>query len=302
MTSAFVTGATGFIGGKLVGRLLAEGQAVHALLRPTSDANLLDPRVTVHRHDGTMGRLIDALSRAKPDMVFHLASLYLADHKSHQVEPLILSNVFFPAQLAEAMAATGARRLINTGTAWQHFETSEYRPVNLYAATKQACQDLLRYYQDAQGLSVLTLKLFDTYGLGDNRRKLVNLLVDAASSGGGLGMSPGEQIVDLTHVDDVVEAFMLAAARLMERPASEESFFVSGERLSVRDLVSEVEAALGMSVHAEFGKRPYRMREVMTHPELSVGSLLPGWQRQRDVKSYVRSMSVAAPVRAAEEQ
>lgn len=289
MRTALITGVTGFIGGKLARRLMAEGWTVHALLRESSAAPAIEG-LQVHRHGDTVAGLTEIVRAAAPDVVFHLASLYLADHRPDQVDDLIQSNILLPAQLAEAMTAAGATRLVDTGTAWQHFQTPDYHPVNLYAATKQAAQDLLLYYHSARGLSVLTLKLFDTYGAGDTRRKLVQLLVDAASSGEELGMSPGEQVVDLSHVDDVIEAFVVAGKRLME--ASEpfhESYFVSGERLPVRELVPLVEKAIGRPVKASFGARPYRAREVMMPVDAGL-QLLPKWERRRSLADTLASL------------
>ena len=87
---------------------------------------------------------------------------------------------------------------------WQHFGTPDYRPVNLYAATKQAFEDVLAYYADAQGIAAVTLELYDTYGPGDPRRKLIRILFEAARSGEPIQLSPGEQVIELLHVDDAV--------------------------------------------------------------------------------------------------
>jgi nucleoside-diphosphate-sugar epimerase len=210
-----------------------------------------------------------------------LASKYIADHKPDQIQELIESNVHFPVQIAEAMAAAGTKLLINTGTLSQHYHSHDYNPASLYAATKQACTDILRYYHEARGLSVLTLKLSDTYGPADTRRKLVQLLVDAAVSGERLQMSPGEQILDLTHVDDVVTAFA-AAAELLQSSASavNEEYVVTGERLSVRQLVTLVEQKLDRSIDVHFGARPYRPREIMVPLSPSPEQRLPGWEAQ----------------------
>lgn len=284
--SALVTGVTGFIGGKLAERLLRDGWTVHALLRESSSEEGLPSGLRLHRHDGSVEGLTQIVRAAGPEIVFHFASLYLADHRPDQVDALIESNIGFPAQLVEAMTAAGAARLVNTGTAWQHYRTDGYNPVNLYAATKQACMDLLQYYHDARGLSVITLKLFDTYGQGDKRRKLVQLLIEAALSGETLGMSPGEQIVDLTHVDDVVEAFVVAAQRLLgRRQPSWESFFLSGERFSVRDLASVVGVSAGRPMNVDFGARQYRAREVMA--PVDAADTLPGWERRVGLRSFV---------------
>jgi nucleoside-diphosphate-sugar epimerase len=231
-------------------------------------------------------------------VVFHLASLYLADHRPEQVDALVDSNVRFPAQLAEAMSAAGATRLVNTGTAWQHYRTEGYNPVNLYAATKQACIDLLQYYHDARGLSVITLKLFDTYGPGDKRRKLVQLLIDAALSGEALDMSPGEQVVDLTHIDDVVEAFLIAGDTLLRAEAPlNADHLLSGERFTIRELAVAVSQALGRNVDARFGERPYRSREVMIPVVPDPASLLLPWRRTRDVRSTLAELTHDLPER-----
>jgi len=288
--AALITGVTGFIGGKLALRLIEEGWAVHAVVRPTSAESRLPVGVVPHPHDGSVAGLTAIVRAAKPDVVFHLASLYLADHRPDQVDALVQSNILFPAQLVEAMLANDVRRLLNTGTGWQHYRAIGYDPVNLYAATKQACADLLRFYQDAHGLSVVTLKIFDTYGTSDTRRKLVQLLVDAALSGDTLGMSAGDQIIDLTHVDDVVGAFVIAANRLLASDvALDEEFFVSGERLRLRELVAQVGTILDRPVDAEFGARPYRAREVMRPVEPP--ATLPGWQPRITLREGVATLA-----------
>ncbi|TXC72013.1 NAD(P)-dependent oxidoreductase [Sphingomonas ginsenosidivorax] len=279
---ALITGVTGYIGGELAKRLLADGWQVDAIVRPQSDVAALPFGTTVKLHTVDSRRdLTSAVAFAKPDIVFHLASLYLADHKSDQIPALVESNILFPALLAEAMAANGVRHLINTGTAWQHFKGEEYLPVNLYAATKQAAEDLLLYYADAHNLSVVTLRLFDTYGMGDKRRKLIQILIDAVRSGLPLDMSPGEQVVDMTHVDDVIDAFLIAADTVSRiDPGTHEAFFVSGERYQVKSLVNLVAGVSKRTLQVNFGGRPYRQREVMT-PIASDGRVLPGWQARR---------------------
>lgn len=292
--SALITGATGFIGGKLAGRLLGDGWTVHGLVRESSTAPE-HPGLQVRRHDGTVEGLVQVVREAAPDVVFHLASLYLAEHRPEQVDDLIASNILLPAQLAEAMSAARATRLINTGTAWQHFGTADYMPVNLYAATKQACEDLLRYYHDARGMSVLTLKLFDTFGPGDKRRKLVQILIDAARSGTTQEMSPGEQVIDLLHVDDVVDGFLVAADRLLSLDAPVmEDFLLSGTRHSLRELVALVEQALSGKINVEFGRRPYRNREVMRPLEATPERRLPGWAPRRELADAVRALGAGS--------
>lgn len=289
MLRALVTGATGFIGGHLVDALARAGWEVHALARTTPPPEVAQ----AHWLDGSQQRLLTILSDVQPDVTFHLASLFLASHTSEQVSALAEANIAFPMQLVEAMVRTGCRRLVNTGTAWQFDAAGLPQPVNLYAATKQAFDAILTYYQDAEALSVLSLRLFDTYGRDDPRRKLISILLDAARTGEALDMSLGEQIVDLTHVDDVTAAFVVAGQRLMdaETPLAEH-WFVSGERQTLRNLVVKVEKALDRPLEVNFGGRPYRDREVMV-PADPNGRILPDWQRQRSLAEALPGMMAA---------
>jgi nucleoside-diphosphate-sugar epimerase len=282
-----VTGATGFVGHHLAARLLREGHDVHVVVRPQSQLGRLGSlreRLHLHVHDGTTRGLIAVMEAARPEVVFHLASRFLATHQSDDVQGLIEDNLLFPTQLVEAAVRSGVLRLVNTGTSWQHFESRPYDPVCLYAASKEAFEKLLAHYVNASALRVVTLKLFDTYGPGDPRPKLFALLRRTARTGEQLEMSPGAQVIDLCHVDDVVEAFVVAGQRL--RAPGEpgmESFAVSGERHTLRDLVEIFNQVSPRPARIVWGGRPYREREVMQ--PWSTGTALPGWRPKVDLRS-----------------
>lgn len=191
---ALVTGSTGFVGRHLVRHLLDHGWRVHALVRPTSDAAVLPEQgagFSVQTTDGTSESVEQAVASAAADVVFHLASLFVAQHERADITPLIDANLRFGVQLAEAMTRAGAGALVNTGRPWQHHPGGDYRPVNLYAATKQAFEDLLHYYVDASGLRVLILALADTYGPGDPRPKLLPKLAAHDDDRSPIALSPG---------------------------------------------------------------------------------------------------------------
>jgi len=273
MKKALVTGATGFVGSNLVKRLLKEGWKVDVIVRPSSHLDILEDvsqSLKVHVYDGDIHALIDIMSSSSPDVVFHIASLFLSDHSSEQVDALINSNVLFGAQLLEAMTKADVHSLVNTSTSWEHYENKDYSPVNLYAATKRAFQDLLQYYIEAKGMKAITLKLFDTYGSSDPRPKLINLLLKIAESGETLAMSPGEQKIDLVHIDDVVQAYFIAAQRLLDgKVEGHEQYGVgTGNPITLKELVGILEKQLGKKIDIDWGGREYRCREIMCPNEI----------------------------------
>ncbi|MEX0383157.1 NAD(P)-dependent oxidoreductase [Spiribacter sp. 1M153] len=288
---ALITGASGFVGSHLARHLLGEDWQVHAIVRPESDRAALTRAngLRVHEYTGSMDSMLSILGIVKPDAVFHLASLFVSEHDPEDIDRLVKSNILFGTQLAEAMSQVGANLLVNTGTAWQHYEADSYNPVNLYAATKQAFEDLLDYYIEGRGLRAITLKLHDTYGPGDSRKKLINLLVSVAKSNITLDMSPGEQKLNLVYIDDVVSAFEVAAKRLLNNPEiKQESFSVeAAETCTIKQLVSEFEAVVGRPLPISWAGRPYRQREVM---EPWAGAGLPNWEPRVDLRFGLRRM------------
>lgn len=293
MKRALVTGASGFIGSRLVARLLADDWDVHVVLRPQSSLALLsdvETRISVQWYSGATQQMLDILAASRPDVVFHLAAQASADHQALDIEQMIASNVLLSTQLAEAMVRSGVTRLVTTETFWQHRSgTEQYQPVCLYAATKQAARDMLRYYVDVGSINVISLVLFDTYGPDDPRKKLINLLKEVARDGRPIEMTPGEQIVDLVHVDDVTSAYLRAADLLLESVgAGLQTYAVSsGERMSLRDLVGLIERVCDLSFSIKWGGKPYRLNEVF-NPWL--GETLPGWRPKIGLAAGLRDV------------
>jgi nucleoside-diphosphate-sugar epimerase len=297
---ALITGATGFVGGRLARRLAAEGWEVHGIVRrPPGDpaVRALAEVGAAHYYDGSMESLARLVALSRPTVVFHLAARFVAEHHAADVEPLIRDNILFGAQLLEAMTAAGAKRIVNAGSAWQHFRNAEYSPVSLYAATKRAFADLLQFYVEANSMRAITLELSDTYGPGDPRRKLIPIMLDAEQNKRELSMVSGDLPLNFVHVDDAVGAFVAAARRLlMSDAAAHEVFAVrSNEPIAVRELFSIWERARGVALSARWGERPYRAREVLDH--WTQGTMLPGWEAKVSLADGLATLNVVTETR-----
>lgn len=261
-----ITGVTGFVGSHLATYLSDKGHLIYGLIRkPIQDKSLLSKLNKVSLCLFHEDSLVDLVSEIKPDIVIHLASLYLTVHYYEQIDDLIKSNITFPTKLLEAMSVNNVTKLINTGTSWQHYNSASYEPVNLYAATKQAFDDVIKYYTSAKYFSCITLKLFDTYGPDDKRGKLISLLDKLSKTKEGLSMSAGEQIVELTHIDDVCAAYLAAIELIDEKDAGSNDCYgvSSNEKYNLRTLVEIYEKANNVNLDIKWGGRPYREREVM---------------------------------------
>lgn len=275
MRDIILTGATGYIGSKLLPRLIKQGHPVTVVVRKNSPhITSLPPKIEKIFYDGTVNSLAEGMKDKASGLVIHLASLFQTQHKPEDIGQLIESNINFPCQLLEAMQACGLNEFINTGTSWQHFKNCEYNPVNLYAASKQAFADLLTFYQEAYKFKTITLELFDTFGPDDQREKLFRFLHEASQTGQILKMSPGEQLLDIVYIDDVLSAYEIA----IEKSGSLTGTFAvaSGHLHTLQEIVAIYSRLCAKKINVEFSALPYRFREVMKPWENY--KTLPGWK------------------------
>lgn len=276
--NVLVTGATGFLGSHVVPELLQRGHHVGALLREESVRDRVPRACWVWTMAADRSGLDEALTTFRPDVVVHLAALYICDHDPEDVTPLIRTNIEFGAQLLEGMRVAGCDAMVYAGSAWQHYRDQAYCPVNLYAATKQALSTLADYYRDAVGLRVLELHLYDSYGPNDSRPKLLNRLLQAAEDRTEVAMSPGDQRIHLVHVHDLSRGVVMACDQVSALSPGERRVYrlPSQKAMTLREVVATLDATdQSRPMTVKWGGRPYRVREVFTPWEGA--DVLPGW-------------------------
>ena len=225
-----LTGAGGYMGSHIAKRLAGNGYEVYGILRNTSavPASLKNIK-KIYRYEYS-GQLYEIVREIQPEMVIHTAGMFLGEHTGENIQQLLNSNIVFTAVLTDAANQAGCRCMIQTGSYWQNYCGREYDPVNLYAATKQAAEDILEYYKNAYQWKILTLRIFDVFGPGDQRKKVLNLVRDL-KEGETLDLTYGEQKLYMCYIDDVVSAYMQAVHLVREQnPGSGRRYAVRGKK------------------------------------------------------------------------
>lgn len=262
-----VTGATGFVGSNLVKKLIEDGCEVLIIARKSSNLqvfNEIRSKIKIFVLNDNINDLTNVLIDFQPSLVYHLASHFVSEHNNEDVSKLINSNILFGSELLEAMKMAGVKNIINVGTSWQNYEDSNYNPVCLYAATKEAFEKIIEYYVKVENFKAITLRLFDTYGPHDNRKKIINLFKTIARTGESLSMSKGEQLIDMVYIDDVVNNF-IEAVKLFDYMKNESKIYyvTSSYRLTLREIAKLFEEINDIKLNIQWGGRTYRKREVM---------------------------------------
>lgn len=286
-----ITGSTGFIGRHLCRALLNNGIDFIALVRSATDTTALRQSGTKHHIEDTGSRaLIEWMTQECFDGVIHLASCFLVQHEPEDIDRLIESNLAFPTRILEATARSKIKWFLNTGTFWQNYQNHDYDPVNLYAATKEALLDIARYYTETTSLIITTIKINDTYGPDDTRLKLFYLWNRISQTGELLEMSPGEQLIDIVYIGDVIGAYLQMIENLSgvdPKIHNGKCYAISSNYLvTLQELASLYTKVTGRFLNIAWGGRSYRPREIMT--PWSNFEIVPGWKPRYSLEEGIK--------------
>ena len=265
-----VTGGTGFLGRHVVWRLAAEGaEVVFTGRNPQAAwqvqkhavANVVWVPVT-HGTPHATGLLNLAAQGA--DAIVHCAALSSPWGRARDFERSNLDST------AEVLAACreGVRRLVHVSSPSLYFDFSDRRglredaplpkPVNHYVRTKREAETMIRR---APPPEVVVLRPRALFGPWD--QTLMPRLLRVMQQGAVPIMRGGQALVDLTYVDNAVQAVWLALTRSLGRAFSVYNV-TNGEPRQLTDL---------LSVMAREFRVPLRTK-VMPWPLVSLGARL----------------------------
>lgn len=289
---ALITGATGFLGRHLCVKLLEKDYKIVVLVRETSDISFfskyLKQKVIVCQLDKDFNVIDEVVKNYKPLITFHLAATFDKGYTNKEIVNLINTNILFGTILLNSLVKCNCKNFINIGTYWQNFKDETYNPFNLYAATKQSFQDIIKFYEEEYGLQCITLKLCDTYGEDDGRKKIINLLKQAYQKDEELDMTKGEQYLSLTYIDDVVKGIILASDYVLNNEIYGKTFWIANKKtVKLFDLVKIIEDIVNKNLKINCGNIPYKKREIM---QPYIGNILPGWEAMTGIDVGLRKI------------
>jgi nucleoside-diphosphate-sugar epimerase len=217
MSLVFVTGGSGFVGGRLIERLRGDGHTVRALARSDDAA----ARIGVRGGEPVSGDLGDVASmRAGAEgceLAFHAAAT-LGDWGPR--EDFERGNVEGTRNVLEATRRAGVRRFVHVGTEAALLagkalvnvdETAVLRVDSpaLYSSTKARAEQLV-LDASREGFETVVVRPRFVWGRGDTT--LLPAMVELVRSGRFAWIGGGRHLTSTTHVDNAVQGLVLGAA------------------------------------------------------------------------------------------
>lgn len=270
ISKVLVTGGAGFIGSHIVDELLARG--VETFVIDNLSTGTLD-NLEQHRNNSLLhvitgdARETEALLQdTSIDVVFHEAAI--ASVPKSVSHPMLVHdvNVNMTLQLLNYCVKAGVKRFIFASSAAVYglldgraFEDMVCRPNSPYGAGKLAVEDYLHAYRRTYGLETVMLRYFNVYGRRQRYSDYSGVITVFANKLLA-GERPtifgdGQQVRDFVHVDDIVQANMLA----MESSSAVGEVFnvASGKETSILELACIVKQLVG-ATHVDHQFAPAR--------------------------------------------
>lgn len=249
---ALVTGASGFVGGALVRRLLAEGRRVRCLMRgPSPEWSAAGAEL----HEGGLhDRAAVARACAGVGTVFHVAARVGVWGPPAE---FFRTNVDGTQALLDAASAAAVARFVYTSSPSVVYTGGDLAGVDESAplCTAAPCPypvskaEAERRVAAANGSTLRTVALRPHLVWGPGDRHLVPRVLARARAGRLRIVGAGENRVDLTHIENVVDAHLLAEAALARpgSPAAGRAYFVTnGEPVRLWPWIDDLLAAAGL--------------------------------------------------------
>ena len=318
---AFITGIGGFAGSHLAEALLRADNHVEGTVRPkglSKPVGRLPKFVTLHPCDvRSSGDLADAVRKARPDVVYHLAATTSVSEGEADPHGTMEVNFTGTLHLLEAIRKeTPGARLVHISSSEVYGkvppeenpirEDRPEAPVHAYGLSKLLSEQLVRFYEMRHGIATITLRPFNHIGPRQSDRfvcasflkQLVSIELGRARP--VLRVGNLDPVRDFTDVRDMVEAYRLAAEHCESGALYN---IASGQGTSIADLLGKMLSLTDSQI--EVREDPNRVRK--TEIPVLIGDATSftertGWQRRfmlrdtlSDTADYWRQMAADQP-------
>lgn len=261
-----ITGACGFIGSHLAERLVRAGAQVTVMVRENSDLWRLEgikEWISLCLGDLRVQQEVEnCVKTIRPEYVFHLGA-YGVDSRQGDEAQAVNTNVLGLVFLVNALLETECTKLINIGSCMEYGNKDEMvkeddylAPFNIYGRTKAAGTIIAHQLAARGGLPLVTLRAFGIFGEWEGSHKFFPNIIISILQGKEVRLTGCEQYRDYCYVENLVDAFLLAAG---DPHCQNEIFNVgSGTIRTLREYVEMIYQRMDSQLKPKYGAIPYR--------------------------------------------
>ena len=250
-----IVGGSGFLGQKIICRLLKDEHDLYAAVRSMPNRRILGCKYLL------VNELIsESVNSTQPFEVI----INTAMKRSSRDVPIVdsaLRQLNFDIPLGIIRTYSNHKTLvINTSTYIQNYGGVKGRTIEEYGKNKELLSRALQEDSLNGRYRTLDVYLFTVYGPGDRSTHLVPILLTAIKKDLPVSLSGGDQLINLLHVDDALDA-ILSVLNSGSKGYSAYHLW-EPKYITVKELVSSIEKYNGGRLQVAWGVIPYEGHEM----------------------------------------
>ncbi|KAA0545267.1 UDP-glucose 4-epimerase GalE [Bacillus sp. BGMRC 2118] len=280
--SVLVLGGAGYIGSHAVYQLIDQGNKVVVIDNlETGHREAIHPQATFYEGDmRNIDFLRSVFKKESFDSILHFAAHSLVGESMENPLKYFDNNVFGTQVLLKVMVEYGVKNIVFSSTAATYgepesvpiTETVPTNPTNSYGETKLTMEKIMKWVEQAHNIRFVSLRYFNVAGargtaeIGEDHRPethLIPLVLQTALGqkshitifGEDYNTSDGTCIRDYIHVEDLINAHLLALNYLRNGGKSDIFNLGSSQGFSVKEIIETASRVTGKVIPTESGKR-----------------------------------------------
>ncbi len=266
MKSAIVSGASGFVGKRLIEILLKNDINVLALYRNISREIYSNPQYGKKLKCISIDDLehiedIENNIHEKIDVFYHFA--WKGIKGAELYDPITqIENSSILIKCMQLAANLGCKKFVGAGSISQYENIYKQNVYVLedrsryYRSCKNLCEKLGLEYAQELGLEFIWPIITNMYGPGErNTERLIYNIINNLINNKVMDVSEGRQLYDFVYIDDAAMAFYLIG---MKGKANRNYVIGSGNVKPLREWLEQIPAILGGYGEINFSKLPYK--------------------------------------------
>lgn len=280
--SVLVLGGAGYIGSHAVYQLIDQGDSVIIVDNlETGHREAVHPEALFYEGDmRDINFLRSVFEKESIDAVIHFAANSLVGESMENPLKYFDNNVYGTQVLLKVMVEHDVKIIVFSSTAATYgepkavpiTETVPTNPTNAYGETKLTMEKLMKWTELAHGIKYVSLRYFNVAGaretaeIGEDHHPethLIPIILQTALKqrshitifGEDYDTPDGTCIRDYIHVEDLINAHLLALNYLKDGGNSDVFNLGSSQGFSVKEMIGTARAITGKDIPAEIGPR-----------------------------------------------
>ncbi len=295
-----VTGASGFVGANLFKMLVTVRDDVYAVVHRDKGwrlSEVIDERiiaVDLNDHAATK----NLVSSVVPQTVFDCVA-YGAYSFEEDANLIYQTNFQAIVNLVSLLAGKPFAAFVHAGSSSEYgtncaapSEESVCEPNSPYAVSKVALAGYLRFMGKQRDFPCVNLRLYSVYGPLEDTSRLIPNLLRQALAGNLPPFVDARTSRDFIHVDDVCNAFIMAAAKMNPGLYGESFNIGTGTKTTIAELADVTRRVFSVAAEPKFGSmegRAWDLADWYADPRKAMAQL--GWKANVELADGLRSMA-----------